>query len=183
MKQPGRAEGTAAVFRGPALFRGTAVGVALLGGAGILGFALTRQNNGAFGGGIVIAASCWLMWSIGISSKVIINGDGIRVDNFFVRHIVSWKDFDSFVLDSGIWLTKRDGSRVFLMGFAGSLYGALTGYRSARKRLVILQKAGTRYRNAAGSWATRDTVRLGLPVLVGWILILEAAVLLGRALH
>jgi hypothetical protein len=183
MRQLARAEGKTAVIRGPALFRGTVLGLVVIGVTTGLGFALTRQNNGVYVGGIAVGLACWLIWSIGVSSKVIISNDGIRVDNFFVSHVVSWKDFDSFVLDSGIWLTKRDESRVYLVGFAGSLFGALTRYRSMRKRLVILQEAGKRYRNAAGSWVTRDRVRLGLPVLGGWILFLEAAAFLGRALH
>jgi hypothetical protein len=183
MRQPGRHQGKAVVVRGRGQFRGAVAGVVLIGGATALGFMLTRQNNSAYVGGIAVGAGCWLIWSLGISSKVVISDDGIRVDNFLVSHVVSWEDFNSFVLDSGIWLTKRDGSRVWLIGFGGSLLGALTGYRSFRKRLVILQEAGNRYRNAAGSAASRDTVRLGLPVLAGWILALEAAVLVGRAFH
>jgi hypothetical protein len=183
MRQIERAGGNATVVRGAAMFRGTVVGLVFLGLLSALGFLLTRQNNGVYVGGIAVAIVCWLIWRIGISSKVIISNDGIRVDNFFVSHIVSWKDFDSFVLDSGIWLTKRDESRVFLIGFGGSLYGALTGYKSFRRKLVILQAAGKRYRNSAGSWVSRDTVRLGLPVLGAWIVGLEAAALLGRVLH
>jgi hypothetical protein len=183
VRQSGRAAGKATVVHGRGQFRGSIVAVLLLGGAAALDFLFERQNSSAFIGGIGVGFGCWIIWSIGISSKVVINGDGIRVDNFFVSHIISWKDFDSFVLDSGIWLTKRDGSRVFLVGFGGSLFGALTGYRSMRQSLAILQAAGARHRNAAGSFVTRDTVRLGLPVLGGLILVLEAAVFVGRTFH
>ena len=183
MTQLARAAGKRRVVRGRAMFR-LAVGfVVVLGGATLLAFLLQRQDSGAYVGGIAVSFGCWLLWSLGISSKVIVSDDGIRVDNFFVSHIVSWHDFDSFVLDSGIWLTKRDGTRVWLIGFGGSLIGALTGYRSMRKGLVTLQEAGNRYRNAAGSAVSHDTVRLGLPVLGGLILILEVAVFIGRALH
>lgn len=183
MTQLARAGSKSTVVRGRGLFRGTVAGVVLIGGATVLAFLLQRQDNSAYVGGIAVSFGCWLLWTIGISGKVIISVDGIRVDNFFISHFISWKDFDSFVLDSGIWLTKRDGSRVWLIGFGGSLIGALTGYRSMRKSLVILQEAGNSYRNAAGSTASRDRVRLGLPVLGGWILVLEAAVFIGRALH
>jgi hypothetical protein len=164
------------------MFTFTVAAVVLIGGIAILAFAAV-PNNGAYGGAIIFGLGCWLLWSVGISSKVVINADCIRVDNFLVSHIVSWKDYDSFVLDSGIELTKRDGSRVSLLGFGGSLVGALTGYRSFRNRLVILQQAANRYRNAAGFAASHDRVRLGLPVLAGWLVAMEAAVLVTRAFH
>jgi hypothetical protein len=183
MSQLARTAGKPTVIRGRGLFRGTVAGVVLLGGATVLAFLLQRQGNSVFVGGIAVSFGCWLLWTIGISGKVVVSDDGIKVDNFFISHFIAWQDFDSFVLDSGIWLTKRDGSRVWLIGFGGSLIGALTGYRSMRKSLVILQEAGSRHREAAGSANSRDRVRLGLPVLAGWLIVLEAAALIGRALH
>jgi hypothetical protein len=171
------------VVRGPGLFRLAVVFMVGIGGAAVLGFLFTNQDNGVYVGGAVTGAGLWLLWTLGISSKVVISDDGIRVDNFFISHIVSWKDFDSFVLDSGIWLTKRDESRIWLVGFGGSFIGALTGYRSFRKKLVILQEAGNRYRNTAGSFTSRDTVRLGLPALGSFMLVLELAAFVGRATH
>lgn len=171
------------VVRGRALSRIAALSVVLIGGGAVLGFLFTPYSNGEFVGGGVLAVVGWVIWTIGISSKVTVSSDGIRVDNFFVSHIVSWKDFNSFVLDSGIFLEKHDGSRVWLIGFGGSLFGALTGYRLMQKRFEILTEAAKRFRNDQGSYATRDTVRLGLPVLGGWILVLEGAALAGRALH
>lgn len=158
-------------------------GVTLIGGGAALGFLFTQQDNSAYVGGLVGAFICWLIWSLGISGKVVFSDAGVRVDNFLISHRVSWKDFGSFELDSGIWLTKRDGSRIWLIGYGGSLIGALTGYRAMRKSLVTLQEAGKKYRNNASYAVTRDSMRLGLPVLAGWLVVLEGSVLVGRAFH
>lgn len=176
-------EGKRKVIRGRAIKRVAIFSVVLLGVGPALGFLFAQQDSSAFIGAAAISFCCWIIWLLGISSKVTFSEHGIRVTNFIISHMVSWDDFDSFVLESGIALVKRDESRVWMIGYSGSLLGALTRYRMMRKSLVTLQEAGKKYRRSASSAVTRDSIHLGLPVLAGWLAFLEGSVLVGMAFH
>lgn len=170
----------AAVFRNRVLAGLTAVFVA---GPLLIGVTVVPGpgEQGAYVGGAVLPAFAWLMWVLGWWTKVVVRPDGVVIDNVIVRHVIPAAQFDSFVLDSGIWVRAKDDHRFWLFGYGGSLLGAITNYHSQRRVLARMEAAAAMIRkNLDPEARCRTYVKIPwwpLPLL---LIVVEAAVLIGH---
>jgi hypothetical protein len=148
-------------------------------------FGLTRAHqSGPFIGGAVLSAGLWSLWVMGYWTKVIVSSGGVVVDNVFVRHEIPWSQFHDFVLDSGIWVEQRDGQRIWIFGYGGSLMGVITGYRSLKKVYARMEAAtaGVR-REAAASLRPGTCVKIVWWPLAGYLAIFEGAIFVAHSIH
>lgn len=110
------------------------------------------HSAGLFAVAVLFAAFVYVIWLIGCHSAVRLNQDGVIVDNFLVRHVIPWGELAAIAVDNGLCFRLRDGRKIGSMTYAGSLAGALLGYR-------YTEMAADRMR------AARDQLLAGMPEL------------------
>ncbi|PRX43862.1 PH (Pleckstrin Homology) domain-containing protein [Prauserella shujinwangii] len=114
------------------------------------------------------------MWFIGaiVTSKVVVLGGGIRVDNWFTRYWIPWSAVAEIEVDPAVAVVLRDETVVPLGVGGASVLNALRGNRYQRRVRERIEAA----RAAAPVASPADSV-----MTRSWRLLLWAAVYFGLA--
>jgi hypothetical protein len=166
----GSAAASRAVFRHRAMVTGFVLGTGLL--VLLVALAWSQPSAGNIVGTMVLAVGLWFIWAAGWWTKVVVSERGVYIDNVFFQHVIPWKAFVDFSIDSGLIARLSDGTSVGVVSFGGSLAGAMTQYRGLSKRRDVLAAACEEYRaagkNTAGRY--RQVVKLHWVALLVYVL-------------
>ena len=119
----------------PAVLAGTGTYIAFAVGA--FSNPMIADVPGAF----IFDAFIYFFWLIGWHSAVRLGPDGVRVDNFAVRHFIPWEELSDITVGSGLEFRLRNGGKVQSLMYGGSLIGMILGYRNTRKVAAKMRKA------------------------------------------
>ncbi len=84
-------------------------------------------------GALIFSTFMYFFWLVGWHSAVRIDGTGVRVDNFLVRHYIPWGELADIAVGSGLEFRLRDGGKVFSLMYGGSIIGHVLGYKYTRR--------------------------------------------------
>jgi hypothetical protein len=121
----------------------------------LIALAWSQPSAGNIVGTVVLAVGLSCIWAAGWWTKVVVSERGVYIDNVFFQHVIPWKAFVDFAIDSGLVATLSDRTSVGVVSFGGSLAGAVTQYRGLSKRRDVLAEACKKYRAAGKDTAGR----------------------------
>lgn len=130
------------------------------------------ESFGDFLGMLGVATG--VLWGLGaiLTSKVVVDGRGMRVDNWFTRFWIPWSVVARIEAESAVHVVLTDGNEVPL-GIGGwSLLDQLRGNRYQHRVRERLERARAAGHDADGaSSEVIRTWRPGLLRLAGWALV------------
>jgi hypothetical protein len=171
-------------MRHRAMVTGFVLGTGLL--VLLIALAWSQPSAGNIVGTVVLAVGLWFIWAAGWWTKVVVSERGVYIDNVFLEHVIPWKAFAGFSVDSGLVATLSDGTSVGVVSFGGSLAGAITQYRGLSKRRDVLAAACKKYRAAGKDTAGRHRQVVkphGVALLVYVIPLVGTAIGIDAARH
>jgi hypothetical protein len=126
---------------------------------------------------IVLSIMSWLIWNVGVRSRVVVWSTGVDVINGFVRYWLPWSSIDTSESTADVVIRLQDGSHVRPFATLGSPAGAVLGSRHQRKTLALLDSE----RADVPDESVRPQRRRYRPGLVSLVVTAGWVVLLGFA--
>jgi hypothetical protein len=106
---------------------------------GVIAFSYPRASD--IVGALIFSVFAYFFWLVAWQSAVRIDGVGIRVDNFLVRHYIPWGELADIAVGKGLEFRLRSGEKVYSLMFGGSIIGQAMGYGYTRRVASRMQAA------------------------------------------
>lgn len=184
---PQHAEAKATTFRKPPLVIFAALGMGFLAIMCIVADWKLPPNGQAFALATIVSAIVYVIYLIGVNSAVRMDGNGITVDNFIVRHEIPWAELTEIGVRDGLYFHLNDGTYIKSTSYAGSLGAAMTDYRytkrvAGRMQMIRDQMAvGNDGARASVAHSSRIRVSPWPPLTI--LAVLETVALLSQVLR
>lgn len=122
----------------------------------------------------VTAIAMFLVWPgvlATVHPRVEVRARGLMVVNWFTKSRIPWSAIESVLLEGRLVLLLRDGRRFDVAAGAGSLAGAVTGYRMQARMKRLIEDA--RQPDPRGDGQVRTQPDLWpIPFLAAWTVLL-----------
>jgi hypothetical protein len=146
-------------FRKPALILFALIGAAVVVTGFVVAAVVPKPSDATFAAAIVFSLVTYIIWLVGWHSAVLLDQDGVIVDNLLARHVIPWDQLVEIGVSNGLVFRLRDGTRVGSVMYGGSVIGALLGYRYTRAVAARMAEAQESFVNGSPPAPSGDAYR------------------------